>query len=190
VRVIQKLLASLLILLLGPVYVLITLYVITQDGFPILYRSARYSSSLRPFTMWKFRTMKVGAPLQPIENTVNWEEWYIKGGKLIRQLALDELPQIFCILTGDMGFIGPRPAMQSSDHEGWVRLRSENNLLDEKPGITGLAQVRVKTKGSIKNRVRYEMFYRDKKSFVLNVLILIWTFRILVGNKTLASYIK
>lgn len=127
--------ALVLLLLLGPLIALLALIVLLVDGRPVIFRSDRMKSPTESFTLLKFRTMTVDAT----DNTVSagYKSAQItRTGRFLRRTRLDELPQLFNILRGDMSFVGPRPPLPR-----YVALRPDlyNMVLQNRPGVTGLA---------------------------------------------------
>tara|TARA_B110000967_G_C18697710_1_gene466204 strand:+ start:97 stop:654 length:558 start_codon:yes stop_codon:yes gene_type:complete len=144
------------------------------EGRPIFYSSKRVGKNQHVFTIIKLRTMSSCAPLIP-SNDETASLYVTKLGQFLRFSSLDELPQIFNILNGSMTFIGPRPCLASE-----VRLiehRKRKNIFSMTPGLTGLAQVRGRDKNSMRNKVRYELFYLKKKSLLFNMYIILITLR-------------
>tara|TARA_Y100000768_G_C23979491_1_gene684916 strand:- start:1410 stop:1967 length:558 start_codon:yes stop_codon:yes gene_type:complete len=144
------------------------------DGRPIFYISKRLGKNQLPFTIYKLRTMQNNSPLVPSsDNKIS--SYVTKLGHFLRITSLDELPQIINILNGTMSFVGPRPCLLSQSK--LIKLRNTNQIFLIKPGITGLAQVRGRDKNSIKNKVRYDLFYLKKKSFLFDIKIILLTAR-------------
>lgn len=144
------------------------------DGWPIFYSSERIGKNQQSFSIFKLRTMSVGAPLAPSSDE-NISFYVTKLGQFLRLTSLDELPQIFNIFNGSMTFIGPRPCLASELK--LINNRACKNIFSMTPGLTGLAQVRGRDNNSIRNKVRYELFYLKKKSLFLNLYIISLTMR-------------
>lgn len=145
------------------------------DRRPLFYKSERLGIKHKKFTIWKLRTMSSNAPLIPSSNIIDASSYVTKSGQFLRFTSLDELPQIFNILNGSMTFIGPRPCLASEFK--LIELRKNKDIFSMKPGVTGLAQVRGRDKNSDKNKVRYELFYMKKKSFLFDLKIIIMTIK-------------
>jgi lipopolysaccharide/colanic/teichoic acid biosynthesis glycosyltransferase len=142
----QRLVASLLILLYSPLFLVVCLLVLITLGHPVLYRGERLGANKRRFTMYKFRTMAEGAERLVGGDVVS--ESYAKArglvsrfGTLLRNSRLDELPQLFNIAKGDMAFIGPRPE-RPQVYEKWCRdIPDYDQRFRIKPGLVGFSQV-------------------------------------------------
>lgn len=176
-RFINKFIAVCLIFALLPVLTLLGLYVFFFDGSPILFIAKRLGQNATEFNMYKFRTMRVNAPLVP-HSQQNHTDVTIVPLRLLRAMGLDELPQLFNIVLGDINFFGPRPAM-ASEHE-LIKLRTKYGIIKSKPGITGLAQVIARNLGSVHTKIRLERLHLNNQSLVLKIKILFLTFTILL----------
>ena len=108
-------------------------------------------------------------------------KYYIKYGGLIRKLSLDELPQLYNIIIGDMIFIGPRPALYNQND--LIKLRTKHNIHNLIPGITGWAQVNGRDQVSIEEKVQLERFYLEKKSFLIDAKIIFLTIVKVISNR-------
>lgn len=157
-----------------PLILLCSIAIAVLDGRPIFYASKRLGKNQQPFTIFKFRTMSISAPLIP-SNDDTASVYVTKSGKFLRLSSLDELPQLLNILNGSMTFIGPRPCLASEQE--LIIDRTCKNIFLMTPGLTGLAQVRGRDKNSIRNKVRYEAFYQKKNSLQFNLYIILLTLR-------------
>ena len=163
----DKLLAITLLLLLWPVMLATAIAIYLWDGSPILFRQERPGYKGKIFTIYKFRTMTnerdANGELLPDEQRLTGV------GKIIRSLSLDELPQLFNILKGDMSFIGPRPLLKE-----YLPLYNERQRKrhDVKPGITGWAQVNGRNLLDWPMRFEYDVWYVEHLSFWLDLKIL------------------
>lgn len=137
----EHLLATLLVIPLLPVLGLIALSIRLDSRGPAIYKQTRVGQWARPFTIYKFRSMKIDTPVLSTEEMQRQNfNPMTRLGPLLRKSNLDELPQIFNILKGEMSFIGPRPALPSQHDVN--QLRREMGVEMARPGITGLAQVK------------------------------------------------
>ena len=150
-----------------PLILLCSIALAVLEGRPIFYGSKRLGKNQQLFTIYKFRTMSISAPLIP-SNYDTASVYVTKLGKFLRLSSLDELPQLLNILNGTMTFIGPRPCLASEQE--LIIDRTCKNIFLMTPGLTGLAQVRGRDKNSIRNKVRYETFYQ-KKSLCSSICI-------------------
>ena len=144
-----------------------------DDGFPIFFRQKRIGVNNSKFTVFKFRTMKKGIPEIPTHLVKDPQQFSTRCGPFIRQLSIDELPQLINIIKGEMVFVGPRPALHNQDD--LVELRTRVGVLELMPGVTGWAQVNGRDELSIKNKVKMDKYYLKNKSFWLDIKILFMT---------------
>lgn len=160
-------LGLILIILFSPLYILVALSIFITMGFPILFRQKRPGLHAKIFGIYKFRTMTdekdEKGKLFPDEKRLP------KIGLFIRSLSLDELPQIFNVLKGEMSFVGPRPLLIE-----YLPLYSERQKRrhDVKPGITGWAQVNGRNAISWEQKFDYDVWYVENQSFWLDMKIL------------------
>jgi sugar transferase EpsL len=163
--------ASILSVLLSPVLAGLALAIRLSMGRPILFRQQRPGYKGEPFEVYKFRTMKdaVDAEGEPLPD----EERLTKVGVFMRQLSLDELPQLWNILKGDMSFIGPRPLLME-----FLRWYTPEQMRrhDVKPGVTGWAQVQGRHNIPFSKRLALDVWYVDNRSTRLDLRIVGLTF--------------
>lgn len=144
----------------------------TSQG-PALYWSKRVGQHNKIFSMPKFRSMRIDTPTTATHLLESPEQYLTPIGDFLRRSSVDELPQIWCLLTGEMSLVGPRPGLDSQ--ADLIALRTENNIHTLKPGITGLAQVRGRDELSIPKKVEIEIEYLQNKSFAFDIKILLMT---------------
>jgi O-antigen biosynthesis protein WbqP len=164
---------ALLILALPLVFVTILVRA-TSDG-PVLYWSDRVGQGNRIFRMPKFRTMRVGTPAVATHLLNNPESFLTPIGRILRRTSLDELPQLWSILVGDMSLVGPRPALFNQDD--LVALRTTLGIHALKPGLTGWAQVNGRDELSTVDKVGFDQEYLNRKSLLLDIRIIVMTVR-------------
>jgi len=152
---------------------LIALLVKTSSEGPILYWSERVGLQNGIFRMPKFRTMRIDTPAVATHLLKNPDEYLTPVGSFLRKFSLDELPQLWSILKGDMSFVGPRPALFNQDD--LIRLRTLKGVHKIVPGITGWAQINGRDDLPIPKKVEYDSYYLDKKSFFFDMKILYMT---------------
>jgi len=173
-RLFDVLLAAAVAVLLLPLIVLVALAVkLTSEG-PVLYWSDRVGKDNKIFKMPKFRSMKTGAPAVATHLLQNPDQLLTPIGRFLRQSSLDELPQLWSILKGDMSFVGPRPALFNQDD--LIQLRTEKGVHKLVPGLTGWAQVNGRDELPIPQKVDLDVEYLDRQSFVFDLKILCLTF--------------
>lgn len=162
----------LLVIFLLPM-MLIAAVIHFTSGPPILFLSKRIGRNNKIFSMPKFRTMHLKTPQKATHLIENPQEWLIPIGSLLRQTSLDEIPQLWSILRGDMSFVGPRPALFNQDD--LIGLRKKTGVDQLTPGLTGWAQINGRDKLSIPDKVALDTEYLQQKSLWLDIKILIIT---------------
>ena len=162
-----------LLMLLFPL-ILISIIVYFSSNGPILYWSKRIGKNNLVFYMPKFRTMYMKTPEVATHLLQNPEVFLTPIGGFLRKTSLDELPQIWSVIIGDMNFVGPRPAL--FNQEDLILLRKENEVDSLTPGITGWAQVNGRDELSILDKVDFDIEYMRRRSFLFDVKILCMTF--------------
>jgi lipopolysaccharide/colanic/teichoic acid biosynthesis glycosyltransferase len=174
-----------LIVLLSPILLLTSLLVCIHLGRPIIFKQQRPGLHEKPFEIYKFRTMTAsGVDTSKTINPVPDAQRLTRFGKLLRSTSLDELPQLFNILKGDMSFVGPRPLMLKylpyyTDEE---RLRHS-----VKPGLTGLAQVNGRNFVTWDKRLKLDVQYARKVTFLLDAMIVLLTVKRVAQRKDVAA---
>lgn len=147
---------------------------------PAIHWSKRVGKDGAIFPMAKFRTMHVNTPVVATHLLLNANLHLTKVGSFLRKFSLDELPQLWNILIGNMSFVGPRPALFNQDD--LIALRKSYGVDKLVPGLTGWAQVNGRDELSIPIKVQYEVEYLHKKSFWFDIKILALTFLKVVGR--------
>ncbi len=147
---------------------------VTSKG-PVFFKQIRIGKNNKKFTLYKFRTMRIDAPHEvPTHLLDNPEKWITPVGHILRKTSIDEIPQFFNVLKGEMSIVGPRPAL-------W----NQYDLIDEryrlgisslKPGITGWAQINGRDKLTIKQKIDLDYYYLSHASLFLDILIIFKTF--------------
>jgi|TARA_B100001093_G_C26820621_1_gene1011711 O-antigen biosynthesis protein WbqP len=165
--------ALLLLPLLLLLFLLIGVSIKLSSPGPIIHWSKRIGKNNIVFMMPKFRTMYLGTPNKATDKLANPDRYVTNFGKILRLTSLDELPQIYSILKGDMSFVGPRPAL--FNQIDLIRLRKKNGIDILLPGITGLAQIKGRDELTIKTKVDLDKEYMDNKSFLMDIKILCLT---------------
>jgi O-antigen biosynthesis protein WbqP len=174
-RLFDIVLSLLLILAASPFLLTIAILVRATNPGPALYWSRRIGMDNREFLMPKYRTMKTGTPQLATHLLPDPDKYLTTAGGFLRKTSLDELPQLYSILKGDMSFVGPRPAL-FNQHD-LVELRTKAGVHKLKPGLTGWAQVSGRDDLSIEDKVRYDREYLENRSFLFDSRILLLTFR-------------
>ena len=162
-----------LVTLCFPIALLAVLIKLTSTG-PIFYWSNRVGTRNIIFKMPKFRTMQDGTPTVATHLLSDFTQYLTPIGLFLRKSSLDELPQLWSILVGDMSFVGPRPALYNQ--EDLITLRTQYGVDKLVPGLTGWAQVNGRDELSILVKVQYDVEYLQKQSFWFDMKILCLTF--------------
>ena len=178
----DKTLALFLIILFSPIYIVVSLLIFFKMGSPILFRQKRPGYKEEIFGIYKFRTMTNKKDANG--NLLPDDKRLVGIGKFIRSTSLDELPQLFNVLKGEMSFVGPRPLL-----EEYLPLYNEKQKRrhDVKPGITGWAQVNGRNAISWEQKFDYDVWYVDNQSFWLDIKILWLTFLKVVKRSDISS---
>jgi len=160
-------------ILLVPIIATAILVKLTSKG-PALYWSDRVGKNNHLFKMPKFRSMKVDTPAVATHLLVDPKSVLTSIGDFLRKSSLDELPQLWCILKGDMSFVGPRPAL--FNQVDLISLRTTKNVHILMPGLTGWAQVNGRDELPIPDKVELDVEYANKQSLRFDLYILWLTF--------------
>ena len=142
---------------------------LTSPG-PVLYWSDRVGRQNRIFKMPKFRSMRIDTPAVATHLLKSPEQWLTPIGSFLRKSSLDELPQLWSILKGDMSFVGPRPALFNQDD--LITLRTEKGVHELMPGLTGWAQVNGRDELPIPLKVQLDKEYLQRQSLLFDLKIL------------------
>ena len=180
-RLFDVIIAVLLLILLSiPLLVISILIKMTSKG-PVLYWSDRVGRNNAIFRMPKFRSMRTDTPPVATHLLADPDRYVTTIGRFIRKTSLDELPQIFSVLKGDMSFVGPRPALFNQDD--LVALRTSKGIHTLVPGITGWAQINGRDELPIPVKVDYDLHYLKNRSFIFDLKILILTLSNVITGK-------
>ena len=177
-RVLDLILSVVLIVILLIPMILIAIFVCVSDPGPIFYAQKRFAKNSknghRFFKIIKFRTMKVNTPDLPTDKLKNPEKYVTFCGKVLRKTSLDELPQLFNILVGQMSFVGPRPALWNQ--EELMKLRDKNGSSLLRPGLTGWAQINGRDDIAETKKAALDGEYAAKISFLFDLKCFLGTF--------------
>ena len=178
------------LIVLSPVLAAAALVILVQDGRPVLFRQTRVAFNGRTFQMVKFRTMvpDAEARLEEVRSLnrisgpaiqLDHDPRVTRSGNVLRKTSIDELPQLWNVLKGEMSLIGPRPAplVEVNGYDIWHRRR-----LSMRPGITGLAQVANRRYTSFDQRAELDLQYIDRWSLALDVELVFRTIRIVLAG--------
>jgi O-antigen biosynthesis protein WbqP len=177
----NRFLSLLTLVILSPVFLFVSFFIFCEDGFPIYFTQRRVGVNYSFFQIYKFRSMKKNTPNVATHLLLNPEKYILKTGGIIRKLSLDELPNLINIFKGEMVFVGPRPALYNQDDLMELRVKAGVDKL--LPGITGWAQVNGRDEISLEEKVRYEIEYLSRKSFLFDLKIIGLTFFRVLNSK-------
>lgn len=166
-------LVTVLPLLILPLLIAALLVWFTSSG-PVLYWSDRVGRDNRIFKMPKFRTMQVDTPAVATHLLDNPTQYLTPIGSFLRKSSLDELPQLWSIIKGDMSFVGPRPALFNQDD--LIALRTQYGVQKLLPGLTGWAQINGRDELPIPDKVKLDVEYLQRQSLWFDIKIIILTF--------------
>lgn len=179
--------ASILLLVASPVMMIAAVFIFLESGGPILYRQERVGLHGRTFNVIKFRSMRTDAEK---DGTPRWasaaDTRITRVGKIIRKMRIDELPQIFCVLKGDMSLVGPRPERPYFVEQLTREIPFYAIRHSIKPGLTGWAQVRYHYGSSVEDtqkKLQYDLYYVKNHSWFLDVVILFETVGVVLTGK-------
>ncbi|MCA6441443.1 MAG: sugar transferase [Chitinophagaceae bacterium] len=176
-----RLFALILLLILSPLFLLVALFILIEDGFPVFFTQKRVGINYSFFQIYKFRSMKKNTLNVATHLLTNPAQYLLKTGGLLRKLSLDELPNLINIMKGEMVFVGPRPALYNQDDLMALRVAAGVDKL--KPGITGWAQINGRDDISIERKVELEQEYLQRKSVLFDLKIVVRTFTNVLFSK-------
>lgn len=166
--------SAVLLIVLSPLLLVIVVLIKLSSKGPVMFKQRRIGQCRKEFLIYKFRTMRIDSPGNvPTHMLENPEKYITAIGSFLRKTSLDELPQLYNILKGDMSFVGPRPALYNQDD--LISMREACGVHCVKPGITGWAQVNGRDELSIHDKVEYDRYYVENKSVMLDMLIVLKT---------------
>lgn len=172
-RIFDVTVALLVLLPLVPALLLLAIAVRLNSQGPILYWSDRVGKNNDIFKMPKFRTMRTDTPAVATHLLTDPNQYLTSLGGFLRKTSLDELPQLFSILKGDMSFVGPRPALYNQDD--LIALRTEKGVHVLTPGLTGWAQINGRDELPIPQKVDFDAYYLAHFSLLLDIKIIALT---------------
>lgn len=167
-RFLDILLSFMGIVVLAVPMLIIALIIVLDSKGPAIFSQDRFGKDGKPFKLYKFRSMKQNAPHDMATRDIDGQEYITKVGAFLRKTSLDELPQLFCILKGDMSIIGPRPVVLTETELN--DYRKETGALTVRPGLTGLAQVEARdTLKDMKKKAELDGQYAKELCFAKDV---------------------
>ncbi len=179
------------LILFSPFILLISLLIKLEDGGPVIFKQSRLTVAGRPFTIRKFRTMKVHSELDEVQVSVSVDDPRItKVGAFLRRYRLDEIPQFFNILIGDMSVVGPRPEMMANVARYKMNLPSFVYREKMKAGLTGYAQIEGRYNTSAEDKLMLDMMYIESFSVWLDVKLILRTVTIFLKKDSTQGFQK
>lgn len=170
------------LLVLSPVFLLICLLIRMDSRGPVIFKQKRVGLHQKEFMMYKFRTMRTNAPKECPTNQLDGADEYItRIGRLLRRTSLDELPQLWNILKGDMSLIGPRPVL--SNETVLIQERLKRGAYDVRPGMTGLAQILGRDNVPALLKAQYDGIYVQKMSFRFDCYVFMRTIKAVLSHE-------
>jgi O-antigen biosynthesis protein WbqP len=169
-RALDVVFSTLLILFLSPLFLALALSIKVSSRGNVLHWSKRVGRNNKLFLMPKFRSMRIDTPQLPTHLLSDPEAYLTPIGSLLRRTSLDELPQLFSILVGDMSFVGPRPALFNQND--LVAQRTERGIHALVPGLTGWAQVNGRDELPIPAKVQFDFEYLRQQSLMFDLQII------------------
>jgi len=170
------------LIILSPIFLILMILIKLDSKGPILFKQRRVGKNKKLFNILKFRTMRIDTPKDtPTHLLDNPEQWITKMGKFLRKTSLDELPQIFNILKGDMSIIGPRPALWNQDD--LIAERDKYNVHSVLPGLTGYAQISGRDALEIPVKAKLDGDYIQKMSLWFDIKIFFGTIRSIIKSE-------
>ena len=173
-RGMDLMLALILMVILSPLALIVSIIIKLESKGPVIFKQMRIGENMRPFKVYKFRSMRLHDPEKYSKYTLDNDSRVTKFGKFIRRTRIDELPQLWNILKGTMSFVGPRPEWDilAKDYARQIHYYNLRHLI--KPGITGWAQVMFPYGESLddaKKKLEYDLYYLKHQDFILDVLV-------------------
>lgn len=166
-RIIDVLISIIALIVLAIPMIIVSILIKVEDGGPVIYKQLRMGKDLKPFYIYKFRTMKTAR--KELESDLSHEQMVTKIGKILRATSIDELPQLLNVLKGEMSFIGPRPWIV--EYYEWFT-DEQKRRSDVRPGVTGLAQAEGRNGINIFKKINYDLEYVDNISLWYDLKIL------------------
>lgn len=177
-----------LVIILIPIFIIIGIVLKVTTNSSVIYKQKRVGKNGKTFNIYKFRTMVADTPIVVGSDRAHIRNRVTKVGRYLRDTSLDELPQLFNILKGNMSLIGPRPVVETEYK--LLNLRNENDVLRLKPGLTGLAQVNGRKNLSDEKKAQFDAEYAKKISIFLDISILYKTIPVIFVREGVQKLLK
>ena len=184
-RIFDFTVSLLMLIILSPVLLIISVLILFDAGTPVIFKQYRVGKDNKLFYVYKFRTMKNNTRNAATDDLKEADSCITKSGRFLRKTSLDELPQLFNILIGNMSFVGPRPLIP--EEKEIRKLRAEYGVFSVKPGMTGLAQVNGRDMLSIEEKALFDKEYVEKQSFWFDIKIMLKTVSVVLKRENIAE---
>jgi len=184
-RILDGIAAAILLIVSSPFMFIIGLFILIEDGKPIVFKQKRVGKNGQVFIMNKFRSLRQ-AEINPNNPNEDIEKRVLKTGRVIRKFRIDELPQVFNILKGEMSIVGPRPEMVEFHQLMSNQIPLYNYRLKLNPGITGWAQINYKHTSTLEDYIKkteYDLYYIKNRSVFLDFQIMLKTLETMIGMR-------
>lgn len=169
------------IIVFSPIFIITSILIKLESNGSVIFKQIRVGKDSKPFYIYKFRSMKTDAPNMATNDLKNPEVYITRVGKFIRKTSIDELPQLFNILKGDMSIVGPRPVIEKE--RDLLQLRRESYIDKIKPGVTGWAQINGRDNLDVEEKVKYDKEYLWNRSIKFDIYIIFKTvIKVLKGS--------
>lgn len=188
-RIFDVLFSFLSIIIFSPLMIVVSILIKAHDGGPIFYKQERFTKNGKIFKIYKFRSMIVDAERFEDKKALENDDRITPIGKTIRRFRIDELPQLFNILKGDMSLVGPRPERISNMEEYKKMLPEFEFRLRVKAGLTGYAQVYGAYNTSAYDKLRLDLFYITNYSLLTDIKIILLTIKVLFNKKSTEGFV-
>lgn len=173
-RIIDIVLSLVGLIVLSPVFLLIVIFIKIDSRGPVFFKQKRIGMYKKHFNILKFRTMRIDTPKDTATHLLeNPQQWITNVGRILRKTSLDELPQLFNILRGEMSIVGPRPALWNQ--YDLIEEREKYGVNDVAPGLTGWAQINGRDELPINVKARLDGEYVKKMSFSFDLFCILLT---------------
>ncbi len=173
--------AAVALIILSPILIIAAIAIAATSPGGAIFSQTRIGKKCRPFTIYKFRSMSSDAPSVGPHFTADGDPRITKIGRIIRKTSIDELPQLVNVVLGQMSLVGPRPdtPKQEADYkpEDWEQRH------EVRPGITGLAQCKLRSAATPEERTALDLEYVRTSSLLLDLKIIIWTLQLVIGRR-------
>lgn len=188
-NIIERLIAIIFLVLSLPLFILISVTILFNLRATPIFKQLRMGKNSKPFVIYKFRTLRIDSPDDiPTDEITDYSQYSTKFGLFLRSSSLDEVPQLWNIVKGDMSFVGPRPVMLNETELN--SKRSSLGIYDIRPGITGWSQINGRDMLGVDEKIKYDLEYLQNKSIKFDIKILVLTLSKVLKKENIKSQKK